>query len=368
MKKFLSLFLILLFLAPTAVILSACGNGKNQPTNQHVHTFGNWITQAAATCNEAPTQIRVCSSCSYVETRISGTALGHSFGEPEILLYATCENGAVEIRYCTRAGCDATDTQQGVPLGHSWNDWEPQTEANCVSPRIDIKRCTRNNCTVTETRTHGAALGHVWSSWSTQSEATCTTPLVQSRTCETCTLVETRNHGDALGHTWGDWTNTAATCEERAKSERTCGTCNATEIEYSGELEEHGDAIFGIGAKTGKLVCENCEYIFGNITVPVSFIPLLNPSEEIATGVSVLVAQSVVRINIYSNFIVASPVIIGQVKVGSPIGGADALFDLKLKLDNSVWTTFDDPNHTFTFTDKKGTQFVYTLFVYVVVI
>lgn len=74
------------------------------------HAFGEWISELAETCTENGRSKRVCSVCSFAETK-TVAPLGHNF---------------VDGR-CTREGCGAIFCEN-----HAFSEWTVKSEATCT--------------------------------------------------------------------------------------------------------------------------------------------------------------------------------------------------------------------------------------------
>ena len=98
-----------------------------------------------ATCTETLKYKRVCTECdedSYIEEY---EALGHDYGEPEILEQVTCDKDGLEKYTCKRCG---EETEVTVPGGHVWTVDEP----TCT----EDKYCTRGE----HLAENGEKIGH----------------------------------------------------------------------------------------------------------------------------------------------------------------------------------------------------------------
>ena len=161
------------------------------------HSWSEWNVTQEATCTEAGSQTRTCTSCGAVET-VTIPAKGHT---EEIISSkaATCtETGLTEGSHCSV--CDVVLVEQTVipALGHAWNT------TNCA----EAATCTREGCGATR-----AAGEHVWGDWTVTKEATCTEAGSRTHTCTSC-KVEASEAIPALGHDYKAVV-TAPTCTEK---------------------------------------------------------------------------------------------------------------------------------------------------------
>lgn len=107
------------------------------------HYFTKKIT-LAPTCTEKGSMTLNCTECDEVKTA-ELDALGHAFGNPEILVAVTCETDGTEKYTCTREGCTYSE-ERTVTAGHT----PDIPAATCTA----AQNCTRGNHVMT------AALGH----------------------------------------------------------------------------------------------------------------------------------------------------------------------------------------------------------------
>lgn len=148
MKKYLSVFIMLLAIVTTTSLFASCGNTNTDDSD---------ITNSGTENSDTENSDTVGSDTVTIECEHSGGT-------------ATCMEQAV---------CEKCNEPYGEKLGHDWQD------ATCDAP----KTCKRQGCGVTE----GEKLGHSWQ------DATCLEP----KTCSVCGETE----GEALGHQYAEaWT------------------------------------------------------------------------------------------------------------------------------------------------------------------
>lgn len=243
-------------------------------TKLHEHTFINYKIIKEETCTDDRVVEAICEVCGEEkDTRtVSGTALGHSEGNPIILTEATCVDNAIAKTVCVRCGVTIKESYEieNSALGHSWSEYvydnnatteEDGTEtATCtVCGAKDVRKkagtklegehvfihyvynndatCTNgtetayceNGCGSTDTREAvGTALGHDYVETKVISDATCTANEVKEAECSRCgDVIRVEIPESALGH---DLTNlvivTPATCTEDAEGEFHCTRCD----------------------------------------------------------------------------------------------------------------------------------------------
>ena len=198
MKKYLSVFIMLLAIVTTISLFASCENTNTDDSDITNSGVANSSTTNSDTVNSDTENSDTVGSDTVT------TECEHSGGT------ATCTEQAV---------CEKCNEPYGEKLGHDWQD------ATCDAP----KTCKRQGCGVTE----GEKLGHDWQ------DATCDAP----KTCKRqgCGVTE----GEALGHQYAEeWTGND---EEHY---RPC-------IYHPEELQsgEHDDA-------DGDGVCDICNYKF----------------------------------------------------------------------------------------------------------
>ncbi len=145
------------------------------------HSFGDWVTDAEATCERDGTKHRVCSSCGYSES-VAIPAPGHDLthhGREE----PTCtECGHEEYDECSRCGYT---TYVEIPvLGHNYQRVEHAP--TCTEGGFARYVCSRCG-DVDGSRTESiVATGHSFGDWIIDAEATKNSEGKMHRVCKTC--------------------------------------------------------------------------------------------------------------------------------------------------------------------------------------
>ena len=107
-----------LFALAVAMMLTfaACGG-------ECEHSFGEWETATAATCEAAGVRERVCKKCDKVESEAI-KALGHSYGTAESDNNASCVSMGTKSAPCLNEGCTSKKVEAlpGNPLGHQYKN------------------------------------------------------------------------------------------------------------------------------------------------------------------------------------------------------------------------------------------------------
>lgn len=235
-----------------------CHQILSQPISKTAHSYGSWNVTKNATCNTAGQKQRVCTVsacrhtiteeipkiahvmetkrveptctepglqteeckyCSYIKTKTTLPATGHSFGAWTTTIEATCTTNGQQKRTCGK--CKKIETQI-IPASGSHELVTTTTPASCTSNGKTVEQC--KNCSYNKTTTLYAK-GHSYGSWITTVTGTCTTNGQQKRICNTCGNVETQTITGSGNH--DIQTNTTpATCTTNGKIEETCKKCS----------------------------------------------------------------------------------------------------------------------------------------------
>ena len=155
--------------------------GPIEFTCLHKNTVESIITPA--TCEDAGVKTVTCSDCGNT-TPVTINALGHSFTNYVSDGNATCTVDGTKTAKCDR--CDATDTvaDTGSALGHDWGEWEVITAPTCTEKGVETRTC-KNDAAHTETR-DVAALGHTPGEEKVEVEPTLTTEGISRVRCTVC--------------------------------------------------------------------------------------------------------------------------------------------------------------------------------------
>ena len=128
------------------------------------HDFGEWTTAEAPTCTVPGVRRRTCrrEGCSAEEEESIPATGVHQASAPvrENEVAATClgEGSYYEVVYCSTCGEEMTRTSgTTAALGHDWGEWEVIEAASCQSG-LERRICRR--CEKTEERTIDATAEH----------------------------------------------------------------------------------------------------------------------------------------------------------------------------------------------------------------
>ena len=127
-----------------------------------VHSYGEWITDTAATCTKDGTKHRECKRCGAVENGII-EKLGHDYSaEWTVDRPADCKNAGETSRHCTR--CDARTDIMSIPTtgNHTFGEWKTVEKPTCTVPGERIRYCL-GGCGTSE-KEEIDALGHNYES------------------------------------------------------------------------------------------------------------------------------------------------------------------------------------------------------------
>lgn len=188
------------------------------------HNFEAEVT--APTCTAGGYTTYTCSTCkeSYKDDEVA--ANGHTWGEWELTKEATEAEYGEQIRYCTVAGCDASELEKinKLPHTHVMNVSEV-IAPTCTTGGYTIYTCV---CGETETRDYVDALGHEYEAVVTA--PTCTEVGYTTYTCA-CGDSYVADEVAALGHGFGEWEVTKEATEFEAGIETRACACGATETQ-----------------------------------------------------------------------------------------------------------------------------------------
>ena len=187
------------------------------------HTYGDWITDTAATCTKDGAKHRVCKKCGTVEKGVI-EKLGHNYSaEWTVDKPADCKNSGEKSRHCTR--CDARTDIKSIPSTgkHTYGDWQTVRAATCTEEGERIRYCL-GGCGTSEKEVIDA-LGHDYSTeWTIDVPATCKNGGLKSHHCTRCderadlTAIPKTND-----HKFGEWIiKKEANCTESGYKVRQC--------------------------------------------------------------------------------------------------------------------------------------------------
>ena len=168
-------------------------------TEKTAHTWGEWTTTTAATCEADGVKTHTCSVCGESEEEAI-PATGHAWGEEETKSEAGCTTYGLSRRVC---GNDKTHIDYKViePTGHSLTHVSKKAATCTADGNIEYWTCSacgkyfsdaEGKAEIKESATVIKAAGHTWGSWKVTKEATTTAEGQETRTCSVCGAKETR--------------------------------------------------------------------------------------------------------------------------------------------------------------------------------
>ena len=116
-KKIILIASLLMLVLSMSVFLSSCDEETCE------HSFGDWETKTAATCEVEGVSERVCKKCGAAET-MAIKALKHEYGTAVADNNASCVSMGTKTAVCLNEGCTSKSVEvlPGNPLGHLYKD------------------------------------------------------------------------------------------------------------------------------------------------------------------------------------------------------------------------------------------------------
>ena len=149
------------------VYCSSCGEEMSRTSGTEAalgHAYGAWTVDNAPTCSAPGVRHRTCqrSGCGAEEEESIPATGDHKASDPvrENETAAGCESAGSyeEVVYCSTCGEEMTRTSgTTAALGHDWGEWEVIEAASC-QPGLERRICRR--CEKTEERTIDATAEH----------------------------------------------------------------------------------------------------------------------------------------------------------------------------------------------------------------
>ena len=221
-----------------------CGDTYTEKIAVLGHTYGTWIDEVPATCEDEGTLGHYnCSVCdknfdtNKVEVEsIVIEATGHTYGGWTQTLAPGCENKGTERRDCDN--CDHYETRDVDATGHAYGEWTQTSAPGCENKGTERRDC--DNCDHYENRDVDAT-GHNYGEWNVTTNPTENETGVLARTCsndtshkETFTLPKLSTDN---GYTYA--VVTAAKCESTGVGRYTY-TKDGQTFNFDVTLEELG--------------------------------------------------------------------------------------------------------------------------------
>ena len=130
------------------ILSCVCGATRHETIPAGNHSITEWTVITAPTCTEKGAETGDCQNCDYSETR-EIAALGHTFGEWNDAISATCEqDGMYGYFYCSvcEKNFDASEnelTELVIPaFGHDYGEWIAEIPASCLDGALGHYQCS----------------------------------------------------------------------------------------------------------------------------------------------------------------------------------------------------------------------------------
>ena len=232
-------------------------------TERHKHTM-TYVEAVEATCAQGGTvgywQCTECERCFADEQgtdlllSLDVPALGHDFGEFEVVTQVTCTQDGERVSTCSRCGeaqrevLPSLGHQPGAPVREN----ETAVACNEVGSYDSVVYCERCGAELSRERIEGEVLGHAWDGGRITLQPTCTQAGESLYTCTRCGETKTESVA-AVGHTEVIDAAADPTCTETGLTEGShCAVCGATLIAQK-TVESLGHDY--VGAVTKQPTC-----------------------------------------------------------------------------------------------------------------
>ena len=233
------------------------------------HSFGDWYTVTEPTFNEDGEQRRDCDNCDHYETnrlpKLSESHVCTFSGTEEVVEAASCTQSGSKKVYCSNPACDKYTTVSIAPTGHTDGEWEVSVAATCTATGTEVIKCIVCQTELQSRQTD--ALGHTWDAGVVTKQPDCLNVGEKTFTCTVCHETDARELPKS-GHTQGEWEIiTNATCTSSGTKELRCTVCN--ELIASDTIVATGHKLGGwtvrlepTETEPGESVrsCSECDY------------------------------------------------------------------------------------------------------------
>lgn len=225
---------------------------------EHVHNFET-VTENA-TCTESGSTYEICRECGATRDWQTLPALGHNFGEWQVVQAPTCGHAGLKVSKCAR--CGAANSQAIPQLNaHTWSGWTVQTAPSCGVAGLKVNVCSV--CGIKDFESI-PALTHSYGPYSVHTAPTCTKPGMETASCANCGAVITRPI-NALGHQWGAYAlDVAPTCTATGLNKSVCSVCMEARYQTVSALGHQWGAPSVVTAPTcetegvSHVICARC--------------------------------------------------------------------------------------------------------------
>ncbi|MBQ9145333.1 MAG: hypothetical protein IJX70_02550, partial [Clostridia bacterium] len=259
-------------------VCTVCGETQEEAIAPLGHDLQD-VVGKDATCTEAGWSAhQECSRCDYKTEATPIDPLGHTPVEIPAVPATCTESGLTVGLECSV--CDAVIVEPTVvpALGHEYGNWEVLEKATCEHGGVEAHYCLHDGCEESETRTTGK-LPHT-EEVIPGKDATCTeSGLTEGKKCSVCDeIILAQEEIEALGHSWDDGVVTLdPTCSAKGEKVYTCDACGETkkeELAALGHTEEIIPAIPATCTVSGWTEGVKCSVCGEIVTAPVE-VPAL---------------------------------------------------------------------------------------------
>lgn len=229
-------------------------NTESETTSVCEHNFV-LKSETAPDCEHAGEKVLKCDKCGEEKTEAGEPALGHLFGDWEVINAETCTADGEKARYCTRDNCDATETAK-IPAAHKYAlNNEESVAPTCETIGKDVHECSVCHDKYDEVV---PALGHEENTDIARVvvEATCEGIGFTTLTCKRCGKTYDIDVVDALGHNYESDETLGATCENAGYTVMQCSRCDKSYRDITADKLSHSFGDDGICTLCGKSYLE----------------------------------------------------------------------------------------------------------------
>ena len=184
---------------------SSCSVCKEVLVKQEIiqalgHSYGEWEVVQEATEGADGLKVRVCTRCNAREEKaIPGPAHEHTVVADPAVEPTCTESGLTEKKYCSACKAVLKEPEIITALGHDFGSWEIVREATEEEEGWEARHCSRchkEEGRIIDKKPHT----HVWSDWTVIVKPTALAEGTRERVCDSCGEKETESI-PALGRT-----------------------------------------------------------------------------------------------------------------------------------------------------------------------
>lgn len=252
---------------------SVCGDSSFKPLPAEKHQYA-WVESKAPTCKDDGVLAYTCSVCGDVAETKTAPALGHSYGEWEIVVEAEVDKPGIRRRTCTVCGykdeenyeleesdihvhnfvkhhteepscttegyteyvCECGEVEQRdivPPVGHKYN--VSVVNGTCLSASQEVHECSVCGDFYVVYGEYGPHTPDEWQ----MNQPSCTKDGSRTKYCQLCHNILETEVVPATGHNY-EWVETKpATCTENGLKEYICSNCG--DVDDSETILSHHD-------------------------------------------------------------------------------------------------------------------------------